>query len=91
MSEDIQNENILSVECTYYDENRDKLLLQYPNRYLLIFGDRVIGNYAKDDDAIYEGCRQFGDKPFLVRRSGDTAPELNAPALALGILKCQQP
>ena len=82
---------ILSVECSYFDDHRDELLLQFPNRYLLIVGDQVIGNFAKEDDAIYEGCRQFGNRPFLVRRTGDTAPVLHAPTLALGIPKCQQP
>ena len=87
----VQKGEILSVECSFFDDHRDELLLQYPNRYLLIFRDQVIGNFAKEDDAIYEGCRQFGDRPFLVRRTGDTEPVLRAPALALGILKCQQP
>lgn len=87
---DDERENLLSVECSYFESNRNELLLRYPNRVLLVHGEEVIADFASEDEAVREGVRRFGTKPFLVRRSGDLQLTLTAPALDLGILNCQQ-
>ena len=78
---------LLAVETAYYDEHAQDLLLTYPNRFLLIHGDTVIGDYASRSEALAEGVRRYGRGPFLVRRTGDKALELTAPALTLGLLQ----
>ena len=80
---------LLAVETAYYDEHAEQLLLTYPNRFLLIFGDEVIGDYETRSEAVGEGVRRYGLGPFLVRRTGDKALELTAPALTLGLLQCR--
>ncbi len=82
-------DQILQVESEFYERMRDELLMKYPNRVLLIHGQKVEGDFATVDAAVTEGVRKFGSGPFLVRRSGDDEPTLTAPALTLGILQCQ--
>lgn len=79
-------EGLLELESAFYEKNRIELLMKFPNRFLLIYGENVCGDFPTQRHAIAEGVRKFGSKPFLVRRSGDDAPELEAPALTLGIL-----
>ena len=80
---------LLAVETAYFDEHFEELLLAHPNRFLLIHGTEVIGDFASRPEAVAEGVRRFGRGPFLVRRTGDKAPEFTAPALALGLLQCR--
>ena len=80
---------LLQEESDFFESNREKLLLQYPNRVLLIHGDKVEGDFPTMADAITEGVRKFGSGPFLVRRSGEDEPVISIPALSLGILQCQ--
>ena len=82
-------DDLLRVESAFYEQNREELLMKYPNRVLLIHGENVEGNFETMDAAITEGVRKFGSEPFLVRRSGENEPVLSAPALTLGILQCQ--
>lgn len=82
-------DDLLTVESAFYEQNRDELLMKYPNRVLLIHGENVEGDFETMDAAITEGVRKFGSEPFLVRRSGENEPVLSAPALTLGILQCQ--
>ncbi len=81
---------LLAAETAYFDTNAKELLLTYPNRYLLIHGEEVIGDFERHSEAVAEGARRFGRGPFLVRRTGDKAIEFSAPALSLGILQCQR-
>ena len=81
---------LLAVETAYYDEYAQQLLLTYPNRFLLIRGEKVIGDYESRSEAVAEGVRRYGQGPFLVRRTGDKTLELTAPALNLGLLQCQR-
>ena len=81
---------LLAAETAYFDANAEQLLLTYPNRFLLIHGAEVIGDFERHAEAVGEGVRRFGRGPFLVRRTGDQGPELTAPALALGILQCRR-
>ena len=81
---------LLAVETAYYDEHARELLLAYPNRFLLIHGDELIGTYESHAEAVADGVRRYGRGPFLVRRTGDEELVLTAPALTLGLLQCRQ-
>ncbi|MCY4673080.1 MAG: hypothetical protein OXD43_04820 [Bacteroidetes bacterium] len=78
--------NLLQEETAFYEKNREALLLQYPNRVLLIHGDKLQGDFLTVDDAVTEGVRRFGSGPFLVRKSGEEEPVVSVPALTLGLL-----
>ena len=84
-----RSSGLLEVESAYYESNRDDLLMKFPNRFLLIHGEGLVGHFETMDDAITAGVLKFGSEHFLIRRSGDSEPVLSAPALVLGILRCQ--
>ena len=81
-------QGLFQAELEFYNKNREQLLKDHKNRYLLIKGDALIASYLTNDEAIREGVRQFGSEPFLVRESGTDTPSVTIPVLALGI-PCQ--
>ena len=81
--------NLLQMESEFYQKNRKSLLLKYPNRHLLIHEDQLIGDFSTHEAAVKVGVRHFGRGPFLVRLSGENEAVLDAPALRLGLLRCQ--
>ena len=60
-------ERDLSKERSYVDENKEKLLKEYPDKFLLIHEKEVVGSFDSYQHAAEEGIRLFGisDK-FLV-------------------------
>ena len=62
-------EGLLKAEIAYYDEHITELLLTYPNRFVLIHGDQLIGTFESHAEAVGEGVRRYGRGPFLVRRT----------------------
>lgn len=83
-------QELLKAEIAYYDQHAEKLLLTYPNRFVLIHGDQLIGDFERHSEAVGEGVRRYGRGPFLVRRTGDKQRKFTAPALSLGLLQCQR-
>ena len=83
-------QGLLKAEIAYYDEHAKELLLKYPNRFVLIHGDQLIGDFESRSEAVGEGVRRYGRGPFLVRRTGDKQMVLTAPALSLGLLQCRR-
>ena len=45
-------EVLLEKELTFWDSNQDSLRKRYPNRWLLIRGDEVLGDYETYDELI---------------------------------------
>lgn len=80
---------LLADETDFYETNKDELIRNHINRYLLIKGPELIGSFASEDQAIAEGFRRFGTEPFLVRLTGEDTPVLFVPALTLGIPLCR--
>lgn len=69
-----QENPVLEVEVAFYERERDKLAADYPGRYLLIYGDRLVGDFATLGEATTEGVRRFGAGPFLARLAGADEP-----------------
>ena len=79
-------DDLLTTEIAFYERERTRLLLEYPNRVLLIHGEKLEGDFDTQGAAVAEGFARFGSEPFLVRRSGEDTPVVSAPALTLGAL-----
>jgi hypothetical protein len=77
---------MLEEEVAFFNENRAEWLAKQQNRVALVKGRELIGMFDTEEQAIMEGARRFGMKPFLVKRVLPTDSEFTAPALALGIL-----
>ena len=80
---------LLGEEFQFYEQNKEALIRDYLNRYLLIKGSEVIGSYSTEGQAIGEGVRRYGTEPFLVRLTGEDTPVVSVPALTLGIPLCR--
>ena len=64
-------EPILEVESQFYEAMREEFVEKYPDRFVLIYGAELIGDFGTMSEAIDMGVRQFQAGPFLVRKSGD--------------------
>ena len=82
-------DRLLGEELQFYEQNREALIRDHLNRYLLIKGSKLIGTFSTEEGAIGEGFRRFGTEPFLVRLTGEDTPVVSVPALSLGIPLCQ--
>lgn len=76
---------VLSAEKAFYEEHKETLVRDHPNRFVLIYGAELKGVFDTEDDAIDAGYRMFGEGPYLVRKTGQEAPKLSNPALSLGV------
>lgn len=85
MSRNTMSGPILVEETEFLDQNQDKFVREYPNRYLLIKRRELVGSFDTQTEAVDEGIRLFCAGPFLVRKAGENAPVLSNPALALGV------
>ena len=85
MSDNPESGSILAEETEFFEQNRDKLLEEHANQYLLIKGRELIGSFDTQTEAVDEGIRLFCAGPFLVRKAGEDAPVLSNPALSLGV------
>ena len=80
-------QGLLKAEIAYYDQHAKELLLTYPNRFVLIHGDQLIGDFERHSEAVGEGVRRYGRGPFLIRRTGDKQRKFFASAVPLGRLR----
>ena len=60
--------DILAVEMKTYTENLDALLGAHEGKFVLIYGDKVLGTFDSNMDAIAWGYRELGNVPFLVKQ-----------------------
>lgn len=77
---------LLSTELSYFENNQEELFRKFPNRYLVISGETVEGNYETFKGALTASMEAHGSEPVLIRRPGDKTKTLIAPALTLGLL-----
>ncbi|MCW8965495.1 MAG: hypothetical protein OQK82_02230 [Candidatus Pacearchaeota archaeon] len=60
--------NILSQEINTYNQNKENLLKDNSGKFVLIKGNKIIGIYDTQNDAIKIGIDKFGNTPFLVKK-----------------------
>ncbi len=78
---------MLEHERAYFDAHLSEWLQHYPQRFVLVKGEELIGTFDTQDDALREGARRFGLAPFLIRRVEMQRPVAEIPALTLGLLR----
>lgn len=61
----------LKQELETFKKSRNKLLAEAKGQYALIKEDKIIGTFSSFDDALAEGYKKFGNKPFLVKEITD--------------------
>jgi len=65
----------LQENVEFVKKNKEKLLGEYYNKYLLVYNKQVIDSFDTYEKAAGEGVRKFGmDENFLVYHLLDTEP-----------------
>lgn len=60
-------EKDLKSNLDFVNENRETLLKEYKNKFILVFGGKIVGSYDTYELAAAEGVRLYGmDANFLV-------------------------
>jgi hypothetical protein len=77
---------MLDRERRFFVAHAEEWAKAYPARFLVVKGERLIGDFATIDEALSAGARRFGLQPFLVRRAGEMEETVSVPALTLGLL-----
>lgn len=60
--------DLLSTELKTYEANLDSLLAAHEGKFVLIHGDKILGEYDSQLDAVTAGYRELGNVPFLVKQ-----------------------
>jgi hypothetical protein len=64
----------LEQELKTYEKEKEKLLAEAKGKFVLIKGDKIIGVYASQEDALAEGYKRFGNEEFLVKEITEIEP-----------------
>lgn len=64
----------LEQELKTYEENKERLLSEAKGKFVLIKGDKIIGIYVSQEDALAEGYKRFGNEEFLVKEITEIEP-----------------
>jgi len=57
----------LEQELKTYEKEKERLLPEAKGKFVLIKGDKIIGIYVSQEDALAEGYKKFGNEEFLVK------------------------
>ena len=77
---EIQPGSLLADELEFYEERFDEYATMFPDQYVLICGQRLIGVFSTRRTAIDEGYRR-GVRKMLVRECGTRPEPVFMPAL----------
>jgi hypothetical protein len=67
-SEEASMTEALSKEIKTYEANLEGLLSSHEGKFVLIHGEKVLGTFDSQMDAITWGYRELGNVPFLVKQ-----------------------
>ena len=81
-------EGLLKTEKDYLIAHQEELAKKYPGRFVVIYGEQVIGGYDSYEEAVRTGQEFCGAGPFLVRNVHRPEEEetLTVPVIELGLL-----
>ncbi len=58
----------LDKELETFKVNKEKLLVDKKDRFILIKGNKIISDFASYDDALSDGYKRYGNQEFLVKQ-----------------------
>ena len=62
---------MLEKEFQYYLQHQEELVQRYNNRYVVIVGQEVVGDYDAFADAVTESQKKYPKGTFLVQRCSE--------------------
>jgi hypothetical protein len=60
---------MLETEIQYFESNIQELIAKYPNRFLVIIGNQVVGDYDSEAVAYSAAAEKFEIGTFLIREA----------------------
>lgn len=81
----------LKEELHFYQKNKDKYLKYYLGQFVLIKGEKMVGNFTTEEEAYKAGVERFGNTPFLIRQVLKEEPINAIPALTVGLMRNARP
>jgi hypothetical protein len=63
----MKGENALMKEFNYFLDHQDELVKQYDHRYIVIIGDKVVGDYDTFYEAAMQSAKEYPVGTFLVQ------------------------
>jgi len=68
-------EKNLTENLNFVNQNKDTLLQEYENKYIVVYGGNIIGSYDTYESAVEETIKRIGaDKDFLVHHLMQNEP-----------------
>lgn len=66
---------MLEKEFQYYLDHQDEIVEKYNGRYVVIVGEKIVGDYADDLEALLESQKEHKLGTFLIQKvtPGDEA------------------
>ena len=64
----------LEQEIKTFEENKENLLAEKRDRFVLIKGKEVVSDFASFEDALSDGYKRYGNEEFLVKQVIDPEP-----------------
>ncbi len=58
---------MLEQSFKYFLDHQDELVKKYPNKYLVIVGEEVVGVYDSDEQAYFESIEKYAAGSFLIQ------------------------
>jgi hypothetical protein len=74
----------LRDEIAHYEANRAMLVEQHRGEFVLIKGQRIVGYYKSEVDALKAGYEHFGSEAFLVRVCAESEKPILFTSLYVG-------
>jgi hypothetical protein len=59
---------MLDKEFSYYLANQNELLKKYSNRFLVIVGEEVVGDYDTHEQALFQSKKKHKLGTFLIQK-----------------------
>lgn len=71
------NVGALSKELETFEKHKAELLGTAKGKFVLIKGDKIIGTYESQVDAVNQGYKDLGVVPFLVKKVEEIETPMN--------------
>lgn len=67
---------MLEKEYNYFKKNKEKLIKEYPNKYVVIKAEKIIGVYDNENKAIEETLKDHKLGTFLVQKCSENSDQV---------------
>jgi hypothetical protein len=81
----------LEIEKQRFNELQPTLMPQFAGHIAVIHGNELVGVYPTIEEAYSDAVKKLGLQSVLIRKIGESEQVASIPALALGVLRANNP